>query len=786
MKIRLMLFMAIMATTAGVDLNTRSPINADKKTTPSTSPSVATKSTRNGKSTVKSSSTRSSSFTITKTHPSASTSTGKITTSTGKFNTTRPTVAPVTTTKSTSTTPKATTATPKSTPSKVPTTPTVPQTSTPQPSTHHPNTTTTTTTTTPKPLPSQTCAQALLTLFDFEDGKASLNLKQAWPLIAGSGGTLNSMGDYGVCVAEREPWLVQYQYCVFDAEGHAVTTGLCLPKACHPDKLSIENITQELQHLAQIVNSSTVKKSLEEVIGTLEALSDAAVYCGKHSQLPLDFGAVVMIIIIVILAGLAGTQWYLEHRAKVALTEEERSFLQYENMDEPVAINTDGSRAIRSQRNRRQGSLAFVLKCWSLKDNLKELLSSNPKRTLRSLDGLRAISMFIIILGHTINFQLPGFVGFDNLTVIPKELQTWTMQFVAAASFAVDTFYFLSGLLTAYVLIRKINKSGRSPPISLSVVLRYLRLTPLLAFLVGLYAALFKYFGKGPLWFRFVDEIDHCKTSWWSNLLYINNFYPVNYKEQCIPWAWYLANDFQFFILGMLILWLYNKTKTGAYIASFVMTMCGLVATTVLAVHYNIQITNKQATSQNYLYDKPYTRATPYGLGLLTAFFVSSHMDQLKAMSNGLGHVLTLLSLAVISFVVYVVANFNWDAKHPNWNADEQLAYVGSCRFFYSIALAVLVMMCSSGHGSVANWVLTLPIWEPFAKLTFGAYLIHPMLIRMVYYQRTQLFHFEPVEASALYLGFLTAAYVLGVVLFLLVEQPAANLTKALTGGRRK
>ena len=110
--------------------------------------------------------------------------------------------------------------------------------------------------------------------------------------------------------------------------------------------------------------------------------------------------------------------------------------------------------------------------------------------------------MFIIILGHTINFQLPGFLGFDDPSVITHELRSWTMQFIAAASFAVDTFFFLSGLLTAYVLIRKIDKSGRSPPITLSVLLRYLRLTPLLAFLVGLYGGLFKFLGKGPLWFR--------------------------------------------------------------------------------------------------------------------------------------------------------------------------------------------------------------------------------------------------------------------------------------------
>ena len=34
----------------------------------------------------------------------------------------------------------------------------------------------------------------------------------------------------------------------------------------------------------------------------------------------------------------------------------------------------------------------------------------------------------------------------------------------------------------------------------------------------------------------------------WQQLLYINNFYPTDYKKQCVPWAWYLADDMQFSI----------------------------------------------------------------------------------------------------------------------------------------------------------------------------------------------------------------------------------------------
>ena len=282
----------------------------------------------------------------------------------------------------------------------------------------------------------------------------------------------------------------------------------------------------------------------------------------------------------------------------------------------------------------------------------------------------------------------------------------------------------------------------------------------------------------------FVDEISNCQTYWWTNLLYINNFYPINYKEQCIPWAWYLANDFQFFVVGMVVLWLYNKSKMGAYIASTVLALCGMVVTSILAVHYDIRLNNKQAMSQNYLYDKPYARVSPYGIGLLTAFFISSRIEHLRAIRNWIGHVLTFTSLAIICFTVYIASNYNWNNKDPNWSDNTQLAYVGGCRFVFALALAVLVMMCSSGHGSVANWALCLPIWEPFAKLTFGAYLIHPMLIRFVYYQRAQLFHYNPVEATSVYLGFLLAAYALGAVLFVLVEMPAANLTKVLTSRR--
>ena len=54
------------------------------------------------------------------------------------------------------------------------------------------------------------------------------------------------------------------------------------------------------------------------------------------------------------------------------------------------------------------------------------------------------------------------------------------------------------------------------------------RLTPAYAYVILLSVGLFKYFGRGPYWLELVEALDiNCENDWWSNLIYINNFYPT-------------------------------------------------------------------------------------------------------------------------------------------------------------------------------------------------------------------------------------------------------------------
>lgn len=58
--------------------------------------------------------------------------------------------------------------------------------------------------------------------------------------------------------------------------------------------------------------------------------------------------------------------------------------------------------------------------------------------------------------------------------------------------------------------------------------------------------------GNGPLFPNEGFESPDCKSQWWANIFYINNFYKPD--SFCFGISWYLANDFQFHLFSPLIL----------------------------------------------------------------------------------------------------------------------------------------------------------------------------------------------------------------------------------------
>lgn len=59
-------------------------------------------------------------------------------------------------------------------------------------------------------------------------------------------------------------------------------------------------------------------------------------------------------------------------------------------------------------------------------------------------------------------------------------------------------------------------------------------------------------------------------------------------------------------------------------------------------------------------------------------------------------------------------------------------AYSSLSHTAWAMSLAWIVVACSSGHGGYVNKLLSAPIIYPFSRVTYCAYLVHPIAIRFV------------------------------------------------------
>merc|ERR1711871_712120 len=127
---------------------------------------------------------------------------------------------------------------------------------------------------------------------------------------------------------------------------------------------------------------------------------------------------------------------------------------------------------------------------------------------------------------------------------------------------SVDSFFFLGGFLFSLLTVKELqNRRGRFNPIS-ALVLRYLRLTPSLGFVMLVYYFIWPHLATGPFAPRFQDSVyRRCDVSWWSELTYVLNFIPFDSDKVCMGWTWYLGDDMIFFIVGIFLLPIYYRSR---------------------------------------------------------------------------------------------------------------------------------------------------------------------------------------------------------------------------------
>ena len=89
---------------------------------------------------------------------------------------------------------------------------------------------------------------------------------------------------------------------------------------------------------------------------------------------------------------------------------------------------------------------------------------------------------------------------------------------------------------------------------------------------------------------------------------------------------------------------------------------------------------------------------------------------------------------------------------------------------------------CFSGRGSLVGWFLTHPGWAPLARLSYGAYLIHPIVILSMVLTGTEKIRFDQNSFLSYYIASCVVTFAAAMTVSLVIESPINVLTRRIIG----
>ena len=223
-----------------------------------------------------------------------------------------------------------------------------------------------------------------------------------------------------------------------------------------------------------------------------------------------------------------------------------------------------------------------------------------------------------------------------NSVDLYKIVSNFPAQVITNGFLAVDTFFFLSGFLVAYVMAKHYAPL-RSSQVSFvkyvtntlkSYLHRFIRLTPALGIVVFITATILIKASVGPYSNVLLSQQKTaCVKNWWATIFYLNNAVSLDDGGMCLGHTWYLSCDFQMFLVAPFILIpVFRKPKIGYCIMIFA-TWASIITPAVhtYVAHYPpTDIFNRFMYSRasnvtdyfNNFYIKPYDRFSPYIVGM--------------------------------------------------------------------------------------------------------------------------------------------------------------------------
>lgn len=359
-----------------------------------------------------------------------------------------------------------------------------------------------------------------------------------------------------------------------------------------------------------------------------------------------------------------------------------------------------------------------------IRGNLKSMFV-RPKENYQSVDGLRAISVLLVIIYHCyffMFFYMPENRYFEFVNNFP-----YALNWIWHSEKALDIFFVISGFLIGGILMRE-HKSKNSISLKNFYLKRFFRLTPI--FLLSIPITML------------VSKNDH---NVWANILYINNF--LSEEHMFMPWSWSLAVEEQFYVVfSLFLVFLFYKKKLGLKTLILLFASSFVVRLLVVALNWDLVsepyssfflVALKDGYSPRFfdlLYDNLYTRYGALISGVIIAYLNTYKQDLLKSFFSKSNYSM-IINMFSLFFIVLLTLIPIQSTERP-LSEIQNFIYIIFQRNIFSISIAFMLISTFYAKDVLTRLIakfLSLKVWYPIAQLSYSMYLFHMPVLIIVY-----------------------------------------------------
>jgi len=257
-----------------------------------------------------------------------------------------------------------------------------------------------------------------------------------------------------------------------------------------------------------------------------------------------------------------------------------------------------------------------------------------------------------------------------------------------------------------------------------------------------------------------------------------------------MSWGWYIPNDFQLSIVGIVFLLIYLRNRKVFFISIATMLVACFIGETIQFYKYkfgvNIFDMGAGGAEFMFIYYLIYVRCGPYFIGYLLGIFYAEYKEDEKKNEESktrtfftqlknvkLFYILCfLIGWAIMLFFVFIVY---W-SYHSEWSLFGKVTYNVLSRKFFTVGFLMACLPIMQGNLQFLGGWLGNDFFLPLSKVSFAVYVIHPFAIRFVYYNYRHSVYFEMSMLIVMAASFIVVVYILSFFVTAIFEVPFMHL----------